>query len=276
MKVRDLFEAAVGADLSIHELNLTPQETLDFMHEHCSDAAWMLRDDTPIVRGGLTINGVSTVDPSKTVRRSQNTENHYTEILDNIPSMKDFPKRSRSLIASTSVETAHGFGKVSYVIPFNGTPIGVVNQPDMWWANTGFAYDLTIRSVPHMLRGIPPEWGSIIDTLTGIGNVLDEKLSGELTYNIDDALDDILTTMLSYLKIDSYRDVDKLKQLRDDLMDPIEWLDRNMSPSITRVTLHTTKNLNPLPENSEVWIGGPVLLINPATWAGMLNMRGNK
>jgi hypothetical protein len=65
-------------------------------------------------------------------RVSANTKNYATLWVDNSPAWSQFPPRSRSLICSTSAQTAAGYGDVAAVIPLVDTKIGVCPAPDYW------------------------------------------------------------------------------------------------------------------------------------------------
>lgn len=98
----------------------------------------MLTEDRPIYRGmhdNSNISkqtGFSIVDTSATVRGSQNASNYYTVILDNHPDRKQFPKRSRSFIGTIESISTHGYGDLFCIIPFDNVPIGIVNHRDIW------------------------------------------------------------------------------------------------------------------------------------------------
>ncbi|MCK9417589.1 hypothetical protein M0Q97_13185, partial [Candidatus Dojkabacteria bacterium] len=71
------------------------------------------------------------IDPKKHDRRSANTQNYYTYIIDNSKDWEDFPKRSKSLIC-------HGYAKRPpyydqyVVIPLNDANFGIANDDDLW------------------------------------------------------------------------------------------------------------------------------------------------
>lgn len=86
---------------------------------------------------GIRINfprNVLFTDPKNTTRRSQNTTNYYTLLLDNLPSWKNYPKRSQSLICSTSSSYALSYGDVYLVLPTDGANIAVCPADDIWKA----------------------------------------------------------------------------------------------------------------------------------------------
>lgn len=82
------------------------------------------------------------VEPSQFTRRSSNTKNYYTFIVDNSEKWSKYPGRSKSLICSTSAMTADGFGD-PYIIFFeHGSKLGVAPNLDFW-----HSFDKTISSI---------------------------------------------------------------------------------------------------------------------------------
>ena len=58
---------------------------------------------------------------------------HHTLLMDNLPSWKDFPKRSQSVIGLTSEDPRVIFGFHRYlIIPFDGAKFGVAPSSDLW------------------------------------------------------------------------------------------------------------------------------------------------
>ena len=72
------------------------------------------------------------VQPGKSQRVSRNTSNFYTGLIDGLPSWKNYPKRSRSIICSNNYDGAHSFGNVLRVFPKNGAKIGICPAEDFW------------------------------------------------------------------------------------------------------------------------------------------------
>jgi hypothetical protein len=114
---------------------------IKIINTKCKDAFWMIHSNTPFYRGDPNVPesvddmGFAIADPSKTERKSANTTNHYTVILDNIHSMREYPKRSKSFICTTSRLKARDFAKQGnpyVIIPFDKVDIGVVNSSDLW------------------------------------------------------------------------------------------------------------------------------------------------
>ena len=58
---------------------------------------------------------------------------HHTLLMDNLPSWKDFPKRSQSVIGLTSEDSKVIFGFHRYlIIPFDNAKFGVAPSADLW------------------------------------------------------------------------------------------------------------------------------------------------
>lgn len=141
MKLQELKEAAFMGSLIFHtsEKTKSVDGIADIIKSHCSDIVEHLVGDRLLFRGdknGYFYGAGAIVDPTVTSRISQNTSNFYTLIMDNIPSMSKYPKRSNSLICTTNLQKAEDYqgaeSNLFVVIPFNGEKIGCTNQQDIW------------------------------------------------------------------------------------------------------------------------------------------------
>ena len=74
------------------------------------------------------------INPKRFERKSANTSNHYTLLIDNLPEWKQYPKRSRSVICSVDVPQSPGSENVYYVFPVKGSKVGVCPRGDIWWS----------------------------------------------------------------------------------------------------------------------------------------------
>lgn len=84
-------------------------------------------------------------------RISASNPNYYTLWIDNAPAWKDYPKRTKSLICSTSESTAENYGWLCLVIPADTCKIGICPTLDIWSSfediqNLG-ALTFTIRKI---------------------------------------------------------------------------------------------------------------------------------
>ena len=144
MLLYELVEDAVGKEPRYYSQKV--DTAINILNTYCKNALWMLYENKPIYRGDsvyLFNSAFACVDTTKTLRKSTNTTNYYTIILDNIPSRAGFPKRSRSFIATTDSDYANDYrhdapdwrdkdAGLYILVPFDKTKIGVVNASDMW------------------------------------------------------------------------------------------------------------------------------------------------
>lgn len=103
-----------------------------------SDVYKLLRTNNPqqsfphIYRGLRHRDDYLFIKPSSYNRVSANTNNYYTILFDNLPSWKDYPKRSKSIIGTVNYYTAEFYGTIYRVIPKDGSKIGVCPEDDIW------------------------------------------------------------------------------------------------------------------------------------------------
>ena len=112
--------------------------------EKCSDIVANYKSQTghAIWRGDPGLTASYMLKPQNGNRKSANTTNHYTVLLDSNPKNKDWPPRSKSIICSTSFHAAQGYGRgngMGVLFPYDGTKIGVVNRPDFWSVKVSLA-----------------------------------------------------------------------------------------------------------------------------------------
>lgn len=106
---------------------------IDVIKKHCSIKYYLYRW---FETSKYDTNDFFIIDAKKGKRSSKNTTNYYTVILDNIfdtvPSYKYFPKRSESIICTTSTKTASHYGTPYVILPFEETILGSVTEDDIW------------------------------------------------------------------------------------------------------------------------------------------------
>ncbi len=94
-------------------------------------------DRATIYRGNSSLKGeYGYINPAKGSDRASAfaTSNHYTILLDNLPSWRKYPKRSKSVIATTDEEGADQRGGTLIVLPYDGADIGVCPEDDIWYS----------------------------------------------------------------------------------------------------------------------------------------------
>jgi hypothetical protein len=107
---------------------------LSKIRKDCSDAIAAAKTNH-IIYKGMTLNDTGEIwltNPALRERKSRNTKNYYTLMFDNLPSWRDYPKRSRSLICSSNKRVAGNYGDIYVILPFNGAKIAVCPANDIW------------------------------------------------------------------------------------------------------------------------------------------------
>lgn len=150
-------EASVGENIS--PTILTLDEALDTVVTHCRSNRGLYATDAffkGFSKDILDGENYAILDTTLTTRKSQNTFNFYTMILDENAKKNGFPLRSKSLIGTTSDSDADGYAGANglfALIPFDNAKVGFVNDVDMWdkYVNilgVGFSID----GIAEMLR----------------------------------------------------------------------------------------------------------------------------
>jgi hypothetical protein len=241
-------------------------DAIDALNAHCKDALWMLKGNRPLWRGQISTSeinktGFALVDPSKTERRSENTSNYYTLILDNIPSRKEFPKRSRSFIASTSYIIGRSYSlqrSPIVLIPYDGVKIGVVHAEDIWLT------EINLFGVRDEIETFNDRWARFGPMLSSakwdkwikFNEMLEDKDARE------EALAKIERVFNPKGKVPGPTGL--IKRGKEDFLGAV---DKAYSPEETGHTVETTATLKKnFPENSEVWVGGPCMAISGDMW----------
>jgi hypothetical protein len=172
------------------------------------------------------------VDPEQFERRSRNTLNYYTLIIDNSPYWSAYPKRSKSIVCSTNSTRASNYGGTTYVVfPYDNCKIGICPGSDIWDTKTGIinSWDVDIGfegiNDPLMALGLSDtSWETLEKELRSI------KKGTAILYNI---------------LIDSFK--------RSKLNNFLSFLQSRISP---KRGFNVVPPGNQLPSTREVWVGG--------------------
>jgi len=115
---------------------LTEQEAIDIINKNCSIILdkYKRHPDWKIYRGLKLAGNWIFTDPAKGQPRHSKGRigDYYTLLMDNLPNWKKYPKRSRSIICTTSQRDAKTYGSVYVVFPFNNANFGVCQDSDIW------------------------------------------------------------------------------------------------------------------------------------------------
>ena len=109
------------------------------MMKNASESIEAFKSENIIYKGMFIPNNkdIYITDPKLKKRKSVGTtSNHYTQLLSNLPSWEDYPKRDSSLICTTQSSIARDFGRIFIVLPFDSATIAVCPGHDIWTAQT--------------------------------------------------------------------------------------------------------------------------------------------
>lgn len=128
MKVSELFEAVLHSALYT---KLSVNEAQSTLAAHCKESYKAISTGGVLFRGDLTVGSdFALIDTTSLKRTSRDTDNGYQLIMDNAKALASVPKRSGSLICTTSAKTAEGYGHAYALIPFDGIKIAVSDTAD--------------------------------------------------------------------------------------------------------------------------------------------------
>jgi len=116
--------------------NLSLDEAVVIVKKNCMKAYNAYKNESSQIFRGIDESSYSCgyIDPKKGVRRSANTTNHYTLIMDNSSKWTKYPKRSQSIICSSSQRSAGSYGTLYMVLPYDKARIGVCPEGDIWYS----------------------------------------------------------------------------------------------------------------------------------------------
>jgi len=141
----------------MEELNIEKESLLKLLESKYSEAFGLLKQGVSIRRSFSTKYEKPFIQ--KPVERvSQDTGsvgNFYTLMIDNDPSFKGFPKRSKSFICHAGLQKGQrGYmAKTSYyVFPENGTKVGICDSDDIW--NPKIQYESDKYTVENLMGQI--------------------------------------------------------------------------------------------------------------------------
>ena len=135
-----LKEAAVNSDgTTIYRSKpISSEQAKDLLQKNCQQITkYYATTPKRIYRGIMEANfPYAIVEPSKYTRLSLNTSNFYTILFDNmLLNWDSFPKRSKSIICSTTENTASVFsndGSYYTVYPYDNAKIAFAPTEDFW------------------------------------------------------------------------------------------------------------------------------------------------
>lgn len=223
-------------------------------------------------------------DPSKEKRRSKDTNNFYTEFLSDSPNWSGYPLRNRSVIGSTSENTARTYGNaVYYVVPQNGAKFVVCDTEDCWgsfqyaaeYFGNWLGVDTISRRLSQAFYCMLEVSGNNEMSIEEVYNRMDRDYKEFLKLELDPFYKEILSKIdelykLSYKVTVNYTARGQLENFflklstLDHLNSFTELLNDMFDPEKNKIKLvHGTKEMtNYYSSDREFWTDSPCLLVS--------------
>jgi hypothetical protein len=202
-------------------------------------------------------------------RVSANTDNYYTLVVDHDPAWSDYPPRSSSIIASSKLHVAGGYG-TPYVVLCEGDPqIGICSEADYWVSfprvraiqgHTDLSdLNMIIRDLAHKYAAIPRLVAPDFRYLTQILEIIDEQLAAE---GID---------WQSHVNSSDWR-IQQAAQFMTKtpdgtILERLQWL---LNPDANGFSHAHLSEMSPLTDNRELWMHASIYMIRvdqlPPDW----------
>lgn len=209
-------------------------------------------------------------------RRSKNTDNYYTLIIDHDHTWATFPPRSSSVIASTDPSTASGYGTTYVLLPEGDPTIGVCSGSDFWNSFGELQHidphmdlndlNMVLKTAFSALLGVrsfaPTDHADLVHTL----GLLDQWIehNPQLVDQLHSGLDGNLKSMHEMIKIMPQTNmINRLSHL----LDP--WANGLWNDSLSDLNLPST--------DKEVWFSAPTWMIREnvipeSVWLNQLDL----
>lgn len=227
-----------SADVSQCHIDILKGYT-DMKPEQAESVIKNFCDNDPNVNIKRYVRGISVnylhINTEVVKRKSRDCKNTYTLLFDNLPSWKDFPKRSKSLICSL-MKAKFPTGIEYKVYPYKGSVWGVCPNYDIWWSfpkikkeiphitldiliyNLNLLYgdvnkdeildDENYEILVEQLNSIKPKLESYENPYAGLQNTIDFLLKNEGT--TVEILEKLLDPIENGFKVVKYEDLHKL------------------------------------------------------------------
>ncbi len=235
MKLKELLnEARHREDISI-------EKAIELIRANCKDA--LKNVENPMWRGFRGREDAYLIQADLGERASKNTSNYYTIILDKFLPKQGYPKRSKSIICGNNknLDYAEGYGAVYALFPYDGVPIGICHERDIWETKR-----FVIGDAPRA-RSIE-DWNSVFER---------SALS-------DDTYENFKEDIIKHMDIHPGSEIEQIFK-RPENIDM--YLEAAYSPGSLNFDLTTTAMMDQYEDKDrECWLGGKCVAIQYGTW----------
>lgn len=253
-----------------YKTKISEDDAIKLIKEHCKN----VDVNKPLFRGMNRGDDFCVIEGQKGGRKSKNTTNHYTLIIDEQLKNKfsHAPLRSKSLICSNNLSYTSSFGNATYALfPYDDVEIGKCEYQDLWDTNIFFTREFrgSIDFINIMLNEViknPASYGEIVKA---IAKVLDNP-------DFEDSGDDEDGRVLVYKAFkdiwedwddgDEWEDVDKesvVEGVLEQAYDPEHGLNMEFGT-------YKELEIDELDSNHEFWFGGKCVAIMVQEYKSLL------
>lgn len=235
------------AEAGAHKQVITVDEAVKLINTHCRDA---LKNRRQLYRGMTPDGDAFALHGEASKRRSANTQNYYTVVMDHFLPAFGYPKRSESIILANNLDTARGFGRVYAIFPYDGVPIGVCSSDDLWYTP-----EFTVGNAGDEMR------------IQSWNKVWDEYGLSPASY--EQFVESIKTKMEGGVSPNAERTARMLRDIFGSPENVERVLRKAYSPQTLDLHLATTKTIDDYSGDRELWIGGKCIAIERTMWEKM-------
>ena len=184
--------------------------------------------------------------------------NYYTLLLDNLPSWKNYPKRSESLICTSDVTNAmgrdfSGHGGVYIIIPFKNSNIAITSNYDIWLSFPELKDELKMSDIATL--------NHVINELFDVYNI-SQKHTYESFIELESYIKKDPKRIYSNLKsyfLERFNISQIIKQVKH--VGIIKFFDDLLNPEYNGMKLITATDDMSLPRKREIWTDGQSLVV---------------
>lgn len=159
-----IFKQFLGEKEQIKSEEFALARTIQWCEKYASG---FLAQGHPIYRAMKQTIDYGYLDSNDFTRESKNTVNYYNLWMSEDSSWSDYPKRSKSHIATMRVASAEGYyGNIYLMIPADTDKIGICKKSDLWYSCEPFlkAAEFDSRSLSPYVESLQSMFESISRT----------------------------------------------------------------------------------------------------------------
>lgn len=246
-----------------YKSELTEEKAIEIIKTKCKN----VDVNKPLWRGMKYEKDFYLIEGQKGSRKSANTSNHYTLIIDEILK-SDFsyaPLRSKSIICSTNQRYASNYGLAYAIFPFDDVEIGQCEYDDIWYTNIYIGgYEETIKDVNSLFKYVsnnPESYEEIV-----------KDIVFDMEHNERDDWEEI-TLHIADRYIDDHGEDEFEKSDKDDVVEYVLYSMYHPEHALG-MKFGTYKELEidemEKDDSFEVWFGGKCIAIDMHTYKKMI------